>query len=93
VRIKIDQWEICLAVESYVHKTYGVAYDFTENLSENPVIEYQEKTYAFKTHKNGRVVKDEHGLRTRDHSKTTIETKHIEWEEFDSITFYLQGKC
>jgi|TARA_R110000803_G_scaffold173452_1_gene236191 hypothetical protein len=90
MRIKIDQWEVCIAIQKYLQETYGIECDLDpEGLNDNPVIEYKERTYAWKTHKNGKEVKDKHGLRTRDHSKTTIQTNHIDWEEFDSITFYL----
>ena len=90
MRVKIDQWEVLHAIERYIKQEYGVDYDVTEGLEDDPVIEYQETVRAFKKHKNGRVVKDStHGFPIIDHSKTTYENRSCSWQETDSITFYL----
>ena len=89
MRVKIDQWEVLHAIGRYLKQEYGVDYDVTEGLADNPVIEYQETVREFKTHKNGRVVKNEHGFPVIDHSKTTYKNASCEWKEMDSITLYL----
>ena len=89
MRLKIDQWEVLHAIERYLKDEYGVEYDITEGLEDNPVIEYQETVRAFKKHKNGRVVKNEHGFPIIDYSKTRYENRSCAWSETDSITFYL----
>ena len=42
MRLKLDQWEVLHAIERYLKDEYGVQYDITEGLEDNPVIEYQE---------------------------------------------------
>ena len=89
MRLKIDQWEVLHAIERYLKDEYGVEYDITEGLEDNPVIEYQEAVREFKKHKNGRVVKNEGGFPVIDYSKTTYKNRACAWKETDSITFYL----
>jgi hypothetical protein len=38
MRLKLDQWEVLYAIERYLKDEYGVQYDITEGLEENPVI-------------------------------------------------------
>mgnify|MGYP003651787951 FL=1 len=47
MRLKLDQWEVLHAIERYLKDEYGVEYDITEGLEDNPVIEYQETVRAF----------------------------------------------
>ena len=89
MRLKLDQWEVLHAIERYLKDQYGVDYDITEGLEDSPVIEYQETIRAFEKHKNGRVVKNEHGYPVIDYSKTTYQNRSCTWRETDSITFYL----
>ena len=92
MRLKIDQWEVCRAVELYFKEEYGVDYDLVEGLEDWPVIGYRDKVQVFKTHKNGKQVKDEDGRPVVDHTKTTYKKNSVEWKEFDSMTFFLPSK-
>jgi len=92
MRLKIDQWEVCRAVEIYLKDEYGFDYNLVDCLDDWPLLSYQEKVQVFKKHKNGKVVKNENGYPVVDHTQTTYKPAHIEWKEFDSMTLYLTPK-
>ena len=60
-----------------------------EDMSAYPDIEYRERVLAYKKHKNGKEVKDEHGYREVDWDKTTYKKKRIQFDDSADIIFWV----
>ena len=90
MQIKFDYYDIQKAVQLLIKERLGISLDL-EDLSPHdyPSIEYQERVFVYKKHKNGKEVKDENGLREVDWDKSNYVTKHIEFNDGADITFYV----
>jgi|TARA_R100001463_G_scaffold131431_1_gene191452 hypothetical protein len=90
MQIKFDYYDIQKAVQLLIKERLGISLDL-EDLSPHdyPSIEYQERVFVYKKHKNGKEVKDENGLREIDWDKSKYVTKHIEFDDSADITFYV----
>ncbi len=90
MQIKFDYYDIQKAVQLLIKERLGISLDL-EDLSPHdyPSIEYQERVFVYKKHKNGKEVKDENGFREIDWDKSKYVTKHIEFDDSADITFYV----
>ena len=83
MNISLYQFELQAAIALYLEKEHG----FTINTDdiEYTSIEYQEREQVFKKHKNGKVMKDEHGHPEVDWENSTYKTQHLSMGEVDEI--------
>ena len=83
MNISLYQFELHEAIALYIKKGHGISIN-TEHI-EYTSIEYQEREQVFKKHKNGKVVKNEHGHPQVDWENSPYKTKHISMGEIDEI--------
>ena len=88
MQIKLNSWEINVAIKYYVKDKYNLDIDFQE-MHEYPYIEYLEYKHAYKKHKNGKLKKCKDGYSIIDHENTKYETKCVEFNDDASINFYI----
>lgn len=90
MQLSFDYYEIQEAIQLLVKEKLGIDIDL-EDISPHdyPSIEYRERVFAYKKHKNGKEVKDKNGIREIDWDKTTYERKWIPFDDDAEITFYL----
>ena len=75
MRISLSTYEVIEAVADFVQTKYSMTVD--SDLITESSLEYQEREYVYKKHKNGRLKKDENGYRIVDHDKSKWITKFI----------------
>ena len=85
--VKLYDWEIKQAIAEYIKRDYGMDFD-TENI-ESSVLKYYEVEKVYKKHKNGRLIKDKHGFPKVDWENSPRVTKHADFDEGSSVTFWL----
>jgi len=90
MQIKFDYYDLQEAIQLFVKEKFDMDIDL-EDLSPHdyPSIEYQERVFVYKKHKNGKEVKDENGFREIDWDKSKYVTKYIEFDDNSDITFYV----
>lgn len=90
MQIKFDYYDIQKALELLVKDKLGISLDLEDvSHADYPSIEYLERVFVYKKHKNGKEVKDENGFRKIDWDKSEYVTKHIEFDDSADITFYV----
>lgn len=90
MQIKFDYYDMQEAIQLFVKEKFDIDLDL-EDLSPHdyPSIEYRERVLVYKKHKNGKEVKNEHGLSEVDWDKSNYVTKHAEFNDGADITFYV----
>jgi len=83
MNISLYQFELQEAIALYLKKEHNIVLD-TDDIDYTS-IDYQEREEVFKKHKNGRVVKNEHGYPEVDWENSPYKTKHISMGEIDEI--------
>ena len=83
MNISLYQFELQEAIALYLEKEHNIVLD-TDDIDYTS-IDYQEREEVFKKHKNGRVVKNEHGHPQVDWENSPYKTKHISMGEIDEI--------
>jgi len=83
MNISLYQFELQEAIALYLKKEHGFTIK-TDDIDYTS-IDYQEREEVFKKHKNGRVVKNEHGYPEVDWENSPYKTKHITMGEIDEI--------
>ena len=83
MNISLYQFELQEAIALYLKKEHNIVLD--TNDIDYTSIEYQEREQVFKKHKNGKVVKNEHGHPEVDYDKSTYKTEHLSFGEVDEI--------
>jgi|TARA_R110001632_G_scaffold48433_1_gene122051 hypothetical protein len=83
MNISLYQFELQEAIALYLKKEHNIVLD-TDDIDYTS-IDYQEREEVFKKHKNGRVVKNEHGHPQVDWENSPYKTKHISMGEIDEI--------
>ena len=83
MNISLYQFELQEAIALYLEKEHNIVLD--TNDIDYTSIEYQEREEVFKKHKNGRVVKKEHGYPEVDWENSPYKTKHVSFGEIDEI--------
>jgi len=89
-KLTFYSYEVEEAIRMYAKEKLGL--DIPEDsisVHDYPSIEYRERVFAYKKHKNGKEVKDKNGIREIDWDKTTYERKWIPFDDDAEITFYL----
>jgi hypothetical protein len=90
MQIKFDYYDLQEAIQLFVKEKFDMDIDLEElSPHDYPSIEYRERVYVYKKHKNGKEVKNEHGLSEVDWDKSNYVTKHIEFDDSADITFYV----
>ena len=79
------EWEVQEALTDYIQKQYGMKVDIEE-----ASIEYQELEHVFKKHKNGKIVKSEHGGFETDWENSSYVTKHINFNDTAEMHLFIQ---
>lgn len=86
MEIKLSYYDLCSALEDYINKKGG-KFDLTNKYAEL-MVEITTQTYTEKKHKNGRIVKNEHGYPVWE--STGTETNHHGFGECDEISVYIE---
>ena len=86
MRIKLDQWELMMAIEEYLGKK-DINFDLTSNYTEM-YAHVTEDIKQHKKHKNGKVVKNEHGY--PEWETVGQETKFLHIKEYDEIEIFVE---
>ena len=98
IEIKIHSIDVMKAIEKYVKEQYGLDTNLdihSENcaVSEGVVmINYSKHVPVYKKYKNGRIVKDEHGVPIVDYQKSNWEERWLEFDDSCDINFHLNNK-
>ena len=86
MRIKLNQWELMMALEEYLSKK-DINFDLTNTYTEMYAY-VTEDIRQHKKHKNGKVVKNEYGY--PEWETVGQETKSLHIKEFDDIEIYVE---
>ena len=86
MRIKVDQWQLMMALEEYLSKK-DINIDLTNNYTEMHAY-VTEDIRQHKKHKNGKVVKNEYGY--PEWETVGQETKSLHIKEFDEIEIFVE---
>ena len=86
MRIKLDQWELMMAIEEYLGQK-DINFDLTSKYTEMHA-RVTEDIMQHKKHKNGKVVKNEYGY--PEWEKVGEETKSLQIKEFDEIEIFVE---
>lgn len=90
MQITFDYDDIQEALQLLIKKKMGTDLDLEEvSPHDYPSVEYRERVYVYKKHKNGREVKDENGFREVDWDKSEHVTKHIQFDDSAKLTVYV----
>jgi hypothetical protein len=98
IEVKIHYYEVVEAIELYIKENYNMDLDldiYSENcvLAEGIVeVEYHEIEPVYKKHKNGKVVKSQHGHPVVDRENSKYAKKHVSFDEAASFVFSVDNK-
>jgi|TARA_R110001592_G_scaffold226535_1_gene482679 hypothetical protein len=81
------EWEVQEALTDYLQKQYGMKVDIEETS-----IEYQELERVFKKHKNGKIIKSEHGGSEIDWENSSYVTKHINFNDTAEMHLFVEQR-
>jgi len=84
--IKLDQWELMMAIEEYLAKK-DINFDLTNTYTEMHA-QVTEDIRQHKKHKNGKVVKNEYGY--PEWETVGQETKSVHIKECDEIEIFVE---
>jgi hypothetical protein len=85
IEIKLDLYEVTYLLQDALRERYGA--ELKLNNYESGVT-LRERIYKTKKHKNGKVMKDEHGYPVKEFDK--YEVRHIGLDEQSELNFYLE---
>ena len=92
MQLTFDYYDIQKALELLVKDKLGISLDLEDvSHADYPSIEYKERVYVYKKHKNGKEIKDENGFREVDWDNTEYVTKHVEFDDSAELTIYVSG--
>ena len=83
MQVKLDYYDFIDAIENKLNKTFDGSIDLNDTLIEI-FFETLESDMQPKKHKNGRIVKDEHGHTVFEHVGQKV--KHVNFSENDELS-------